>query len=79
MVANLIFRADLIMNALPFTNTTAVNVVKVRSNQEEIESEMETGEKIIESSMEIERDRTGYNRETKENRRKKRIRIVEKN
>ena len=43
------------------------NVVKVRSNQEEIESNIETGGERIESIVEIEGDRTGYNVETKGN------------
>ena len=42
-------------------------MVKVRSNQEEIESNMETGGKRIKSSVETEGDRTSYNVETKEN------------
>ena len=41
------------------------NVVKVRSKQEEIKSNMETGEEIIESSVETKGDRTGYSVETK--------------
>ena len=40
-------------------------MVKVRSNQEEIEYNMDTGGEIIKSDVEIERDRTGYNVETK--------------
>ena len=54
------------------------NVVKVRSNQEEIESNMETGGERIESSVETEGDRTGYNVETKENGTKKCLHSVEK-
>ena len=42
-------------------------MVKVRSNQEEIKYNMETGGVIIESNVETEGDRTGYNVETKEN------------
>ena len=43
------------------------NVVKIRSNQEEIESNMKTGGEIIEYNVDTEGDRTGYNMETKEN------------
>ena len=53
------------------------NVVKVRSNQEEIESNMETGGEIIESNVETEGDRTGYNVETKENGTKKYLQSVQ--
>ena len=52
-------------------------MVKVRSNQEEIESNMETGGKRIKSSVETEGDRTGYNVDTKENGTKKCLHIVE--
>ena len=45
-------------------------MVKVRSNQEEVESNMETGGERIKSSVETEGDRTGYNVETKETVRK---------
>ena len=41
------------------------NMVKARSNQEEIDSNMKTGGEIIECSVEIEGDRTGYNVDTK--------------
>ena len=41
------------------------NVVKIRSNQEEIKSNMETGGERIESRVETEVDRTGYSVETK--------------
>ena len=51
----------------PSTKECVGYVVKVRSNQEEIESNMETGGERIESSLETERDRTGYNVETKGN------------
>ena len=37
------------------------NVVRVMLNQEEIESNMETGGEIIESSMETEGERTEFN------------------
>ena len=40
---------------------------KVRSNQEESESNMDPGGEIIESSVETEGDRTGCNVETNEN------------
>ena len=46
---------------------TVGNLVKVRSTQEEIESNMETGEERIKSRVDTEGDRTGYNLETKEN------------
>ena len=50
----------------PSTKDSVGNVVTVRSNQEEIESNMETGGERIECSMETEGDSTGYNMETKE-------------
>ena len=53
------------------------NVVKFRSNQEEIESNMETGGERIESSVKIEGDRIGYNVETKENGTKQCLHSVE--
>ena len=53
------------------------NVVKVRSKQEEIESNIETGEERIESSVETKGDRKGYNVETKENGTKKILHSVE--
>ena len=49
----------------PLTKERVGNVVKFRSNQEEIESSMETGGERIESRVETEVDRTGYNVETK--------------
>ena len=49
------------------TKDRVANVVKVRSNQEEIKSNMEIGGEGIESSMDIEGDRKGYNVKTKEN------------
>ena len=52
-------------------------MVKVRSNQEEIDPNMETEVEGIKSSMEIEGDRTGYNLQTKENGTKKRLYSVE--
>ena len=51
----------------PSIKEHVVNVVKVRSNQEEIESNIETGGERIESRVETEGDRTGYNVETKGN------------
>ena len=53
------------------------NVVKIRSNQEEIKSNMETGGERIKPIMETEGDRTLYNVETKENGMKKCLHIVE--
>ena len=41
-------------------------MVKIRSNKEEIESNMEKGVERIESSVATEGDRTGYNVDTKE-------------
>ena len=61
----------------PSTKECVVNVVKVSSNQEEIKSSMDKGGKIIESSVETEGDRTGYNVETKENGTKKCLHSVE--
>ena len=52
-------------------------VVKCRSNQEEIKSKIETVGEIIEYSVEIEGDRTGYNVETMENSTKKCLHSVE--
>ena len=52
-------------------------MVKVSKNQEEIESNMETGGEIIESSVETEEESTGYNVETKENGMKKYLHSVE--
>ena len=60
-----------------YGNNIVGNVVKVSSNQEEINSNMETGGERIESSVETERNRTGYNVETKENGTKKCIHSVE--
>ena len=48
----------------PSTKERVENVVKVRSNQEEIESNMDTGGERIESSVKTYRVRTGYNVET---------------
>ena len=59
------------------TKESVGNMVKARSYQEDIESNMETGGEIIESSVEIEGDRTGYNVETKENGTKKYLHSVE--
>ena len=42
----------------PWTKEHVGNAVKVRSNQEEIKSNMETGGEIIKSSVETEVDRT---------------------
>ena len=61
----------------PSTKEHVGNVVKVRSNQEEIKSNMETRGEIIESRVETEGYRTGYNVETKENGTKKCLHIVE--
>ena len=58
---------DTLQMVPPSTKERVGNVVMVRSNQEEINSNMETEGERIESSMEIEGDRTGYNVETKEN------------
>ena len=57
--------------------TSVVNIIKVRSNQEDIDSNMETGGERIESSVETEGDRKGYNMETKKNGTKKRLHGVE--
>ena len=61
----------------PSTKERVENVVKVRSNQEEIESNMEIGGERIESRVETEGYRTGYNVETKENGTKTCLHIVE--
>ena len=61
----------------PSTKECVVNVVKVSSNREEIKSSMEKGGKIIESSVETEGDRTGYNVETKQNGTKQCLHSVE--
>ena len=53
------------------------NVVKVRSNQEKIESNMETGGERIKPSIDTEGDRIGYNVNTKENGTKTFLHIVE--
>ena len=60
-----------------FRNAIVGNVVKVRSNQEGIKSNMKTGGEIIESRMEKEGDTTGYNVETKVNFTKKCLHSVE--
>ena len=52
-------------------------MVNVRSNQEEIDSNMDKGGKGIKSIVETEGDRTGYNVETKENDTKERLHTVE--
>ena len=44
--------------SIPPYNHTVVNVVKFRSNQEEIESNMETGGERIKFSVDTEEDRT---------------------
>ena len=49
----------------PSTKGCVGNVLKFRSNQEEIESNMDTGGERIESNVEIEGDRIGYSMETK--------------
>ena len=51
----------------PSTKDRVGNSVKVRSNQKETDSNMETGGEIIESSVDTKGDRTGYNMETKGN------------
>ena len=61
----------------PSTKERVGNVVKLRSNQEENYSNMDTGGEIIESSMKTEGDRTGYNVETNENGTKKCLHNVE--
>ena len=53
------------------------NVVRVMLNQEEIESNMETGGEIIESSMETEGERTKFNVETNGNGTKKCLHSME--
>ena len=65
------------LNSLDYWDTTVGNVVKFSSNQEEIDSNMETGGERIEPSVETEEDRKGYNMETKENGTKKRLHGVE--
>ena len=47
----------------PSTNERVGNVVKARSNQEETETNMETGGDRIESSVETEGDGAGHNAE----------------
>ena len=61
----------------PSTKERVGNVVKFSSNQEEIDSNMETGGEIINSSMETEGDKTRCNVETKENGTKKYLHSVE--
>ena len=56
-----------------------INVVNIRSKREEIESNMDTGGVKIESSVETEGDRTGYNMDTKENGAKSFLHSVETN
>ena len=70
-------QVDTLQMVTPSTNERVVNVVTVRSNQEEIESNMEIGGERIESSVETEGDRAGYNVETKENDTKKCVHSVE--
>ena len=53
------------------TNDRVGNMVKIRPNQEEIDSNIDTGGERIEPSVDTERDRTGYNVETKKNGTKK--------
>ena len=55
-----------------------VNVFKVRPNQEQIDSNMDTGGERIKSSVETEGDRKGYNVETKENGTKTCLQSVQK-
>ena len=45
----------------PSTKESVVNVIKFRSDQEEIDSNIETGGERIESSVDIEGDRIEYN------------------
>ena len=52
-------------------------MVRFSSNQEEIDSNMETGGERIESSVETGENRTGYNVETKGNGTKKCLHNVE--
>ena len=59
------------------SGATVGNVVKFSSNQEEIESNMDTEGEIIEFSVETGEYRTGYNVETKENGTKKCLHNVE--
>ena len=59
------------------TKENVGNAVNVRSNQEEIESNMETGAERIKSSVKMEGYRTGYNVETKENSTEKCLHSVE--
>ena len=61
----------------PSTKERVVTVIKVRSNQEDIDSNMETGGEIIEPGVETEGDRKGYNMATKKNGTKKRLHGVE--
>ena len=61
----------------PSTKVRIENVVKVRSNQEEIEFNMETGGERIKSRVDKEGYMIGYNMETKENSTKKCLHIVE--
>ena len=49
----------------PSTKERVGNLVKVGSNQEEINSNMDTGGERIKSSVETEGDRTRYRTETK--------------
>ena len=58
---------DTLQRIPPSTKERVGNVVKVRSNQEKIDYNIETGGEIIEYRLEIEGDMTGYNVETKEN------------
>ena len=68
---------DTLQMGPPSTKESVGNVVKFRSNQEELESNMETGGERIESSVETEGDRTGYNTETKETGKKKCLPSIE--
>ena len=63
----------------PSTKESVVNVIKFRSNKEEIDSNIETGGERIESSLDIEGDRIEYNVDIKENGTKKYLHSVETN
>ena len=61
----------------PSINDSVGNVVKFRSNQLEIKSNMETGLERIQSKVKTKGDRKGYNMDTKENGTKKCLYSVE--
>ena len=68
---------DTLQMGPPSTKERVLTVIKVSSNQEDIDSNMETGGERIEPSVETEGDRKEYNMETKENGKKKRLHGVE--